>query len=179
VVRRGATPLAEVGGYGLACDAHHITRPHPTGEGSITAMRQAITSSGLTVDDVDHVNAHGTATQNNDSVEALVINQVFGKRRVPVTSIKGMIGHCMGASSAMEAVACVMTIQTGIIPPTTNYETPDPECDLDIVANVPRDVTKSGGKIDVVLNNALAFGGYDAVVCFARPDRLPRGAGMA
>jgi len=179
VVRRGATPLAEVGGYGLACDAHHITRPHPTGEGSITAMRQAISSSGLTEDDVDHVNAHGTATPNNDSVEALVINQVFGKRRVPVTSIKGMIGHCMGASSAMESVACVMTIQTGIIPPTTNYETPDPECDLDIVANVPRDVTKTGGRIDVVLNNALAFGGYDAVVCFARPDRLPRGAGMA
>jgi len=179
VVRRGATPLAEVGGYGLACDAHHITRPHPTGEGSIKAMRQAISSSGLTEDDIDHVNAHGTATQNNDSVEALVINQVFGKRRVPVTSIKGMIGHCMGASSAMEAVACVMTIQTGIIPPTTNYETPDPECDLDIVANVPRDVTKAGKQIDVVLNNALAFGGYDAVVCFARPDRLPRGAGMA
>lgn len=172
VVRRGATPLAEVGGYGLACDAHHITRPHPEGTGSIAAMRQAIASSGLTPNDVDHINAHGTATPNNDSVEALVINKVFGERRIPVTSLKGMIGHCMGASSAMEALACVMTIQTGIIPPTINYETPDPECDLDIVANVARQT-----KVDVVLNNALAFGGYDAVVCFARPGLLPRGAG--
>lgn len=175
VVRRGATPLAEVGGYGLACDAHHITRPHPEGAGSIAAMRQAIESSGLTPDDVDHVNAHGTATPNNDSVEALVIRKVFADRRVPVTSIKGMIGHCMGASSAMEAVACVMTLETGVIPPTTNYETPDPECDLEIVANTAR----SHAGIDVVLNNALAFGGYDAVVCFARPGRLPRGAGIA
>ncbi|MDX2262450.1 MAG: beta-ketoacyl-[acyl-carrier-protein] synthase family protein [Gemmatimonadales bacterium] len=173
VVRRGATPLAEVGGYGLACDAHHITRPHPDGAGSITAMRQAIESSGLTVGDVDHVNAHGTATPNNDSVEALVIRKVFGERAIPVTSIKSMIGHCMGASSAMEAIACVMTLQTGIIPPTTNYETPDPECPLEIVANVAQERS-----VDVVLNNALAFGGYDAVVCFAKPGRLPRGAGM-
>lgn len=174
VVRRGATPLAEVGGYGLACDAHHITRPHPEGAGSIAAMRQAISASGLTPDDIDHINAHGTATPNNDSVEALVINKIFGARRVPVTSIKSMIGHCMGASSAMEALACVMTIQTGIIPPTMNYDTPDPDCDLDVVANTPRTM-----KVDVVLNNALAFGGYDAVVCFARPGHLPRGAGVA
>ncbi|UJR79903.1 beta-ketoacyl-[acyl-carrier-protein] synthase family protein [Sandaracinus amylolyticus] len=173
VVRRGAVPLAEVGGYGLACDAHHITRPHPDGAGSITAMRQAIESSGLTIDDVDHINAHGTATPNNDSVEALVIRKVFGERRIPVTSIKSMIGHCMGASSAMESIACVMTLQTGIIPPTTNYETPDPECPVDVVANVAQE-----HDVDVVLNNALAFGGYDAVVCFAKPGRLPRGAGM-
>jgi 3-oxoacyl-(acyl-carrier-protein) synthase len=138
-------------------------------------MRQAITSSGLTPDDIDHINAHGTATPNNDSVEALVIRKIFGERRVPVTSVKSMIGHCMGASSAMEAVVCVMTLQTGIIPPTTNYETPDPECDLDVVANEAR----RGQEIDVVLNNALAFGGYDAVVCFARPGHLPRGAGVA
>ena len=174
VRRRGATPLAEVGGYGLACDAHHITRPHPEGAGSITAMRQAIHSSGLTLDDIDHINAHGTATPNNDSVEARVINEVFGDRRIPVTSVKGMIGHCMGASSAMEAVACVMTLQTGIIPPTIHYETPDPECDLNLVAN-----TAIEAQVDVVLNNALAFGGYDAVVCFAKPGRLPRGAGVA
>lgn len=175
VVRRGARPFAEVGGYGLACDAHHITRPHPEGAGSIAAMRQAIAASGLSPDEVDHVNAHGTATPNNDSVEALVIRKVFGDRRIPVTSIKSMIGHCMGASSAMEAVACVMSIETGIIPPTTNYTTPDPECDVNVVANVARQFDR----IDVVLNNALAFGGYDAVVCFARPGRLPRGAGTA
>jgi 3-oxoacyl-[acyl-carrier-protein] synthase II len=173
VVRRGATPLAEIGGYGLACDAHHITRPHPEGAGSITAMRQAIESSGLTPADIDHVNAHGTATPNNDSVEALVIRKVFGGRAIPVTSIKSMIGHCMGASSAMEAVACVMTLQTGIIPPTTTFETPDPECPVDVVAKVAQE-----HPVDVVLNNALAFGGYDAVVCFAKPGRLPRGAGV-
>lgn len=175
VVRRGARPMAELGGYGLACDAHHITRPHPEGAGSITAMKQAIESSGLSIDDIDHINAHGTATPNNDSVEALVINKVFGGRRIPVTSIKSMIGHCMGASSAMEAIACVMTLETGVVPPTTNYDTPDPKCDLEIVANTSRRIEG----IDVVLNNALAFGGYDAVVCFAKPGRLPRGAGMA
>ena len=173
VARRGATPLAEVGGYGLACDAHHITRPHPDGEGSITAMRLALESSRIGPDEVDHINAHGTGTSANDSVEAAVIRKIFGDRPLPVTSIKSMIGHCMGASSAMEAVACVMSLQTGIIPPTINYETPDPECPVDVVANTK----KTDVKIDVVLNNALAFGGYDAVVCFARPGRLPEGAG--
>jgi 3-oxoacyl-[acyl-carrier-protein] synthase II len=135
-------------------------------------MREAIASSHLSVEDVDHVNAHGTATPANDSIESHVLNAVFGDRRVPTTSIKSMIGHCMGASSAIEAVACVMSIEHGLVPPTTNFETPDPECDLDIVANVPRKA-----RCDVVLNNALAFGGYDAVVCLAKPGRLPEGAG--
>lgn len=173
VARRGAHPLAEVGGYGLACDAHHITRPHPEGEGSLAAMRQAIRSSRITPDEVDHINAHGTGTTANDAIEAKVIREVFGERELPVTSIKSMIGHCMGASSAMEAVACVMTLQTGIIPPTIHYETPDPECPVQVVAN-----EKAEAKVDVVLNNALAFGGYDAVVCFANPGRLPEGTGL-
>jgi len=172
VVRRGATPLAEVGGYGLACDAHHITRPHPEGEGSLKAMRHALESSRIDADEVDHINAHGTGTSANDSVEAKVIKAMFGDRDLPVTSIKSMIGHCMGASSAMEAAACIMSIQTGVLPPTINYETPDPDCDLRIVAN-----EKMERKVDIVLNNALAFGGYDAVVTFARPGRLPEGAG--
>ncbi len=175
VVRRGAAVLAEVGGYGLACDAHHITRPHPEGEGSISAMRQAIEASGITPDEVDHINAHGTGTHANDAIEAKVIRAIFGDRPLPITSIKSMIGHCMGASSAMEAVACIMTLQTGIIPPTIHYETPDPECALSIVANTAR----RDAKVDIVLNNALAFGGYDAVVCFARPGRLPADAGEA
>lgn len=174
LVRRGGTPLAEIGGYGLACDAHHITRPHPEGEGSISAMRQAIEASRIRPDEVDHINAHGTGTTANDQIEAKVIRQIFGERRVPVTSIKSMIGHCMGASSAMEALACVMTLETGIIPPTMNYETPDPECPVEVVANAPREA-----KVEVVLNNALAFGGYDAVVCFAKEGRLPEGAGEA
>lgn len=168
-VRRGATALAEVGGYGLACDAYHITRPHPEGTGNVRAMREAIARSGLTLDDVDFINAHGTGTSANDSVESKVIREVFGDRRVPLTSVKSMIGHCMGASSALEAVTCVETILSGLYPPTMNYESPDPECDVDVVANAPRK-----GPADVVLNNALAFGGYDAVLCLARPGRLPQ-----
>jgi 3-oxoacyl-[acyl-carrier-protein] synthase II len=171
--KRGANLLAEVGGYGLACDAHHITRPHPTGKGSITAMREAIASSGITPAEVDFVNAHGTATAANDQVEAMVMHEVFGERRVPISSIKSMIGHCMGAASALEAVACVETTLTGLYPPTIHYEEPDPECDVAVVAN-----RVQSGKHDVVLNNSLAFGGYDAVVTFARPGVLPppRGA---
>lgn len=171
-MKRGATILAEVGGYGLACDAHHITRPHPEGEGSVLAMRRAIESSGITADDVDFVNAHGTGTDANDKVEAAVMGKVFGGRRVPVSSMKSMIGHCMGAASALEAVACVETVLTGIYPPTMGYETPDPECQLDVVANAPRE-----GKHNVVLNNALAFGGYDAVLAFAKPGVLPETVG--
>lgn len=166
--RRGATLLAEVGGFGLACDAHHITRPHPDGEGSIVAMLHAIASSGISPDDVDYVNAHGTGTPSNDETESRVMHQVFGERPVPISSIKSMIGHCMGASSALEAVSCVMTVTTGVYPPTTGYETPDPACDVNLVAN-----ESAQGKADVVLNNSLAFGGYDAVLCFARPGCLP------
>jgi 3-oxoacyl-[acyl-carrier-protein] synthase II len=168
MVRRGATPLAEVGGYGLACDAHHITRPHPDGAGSIDAMRAAIESSGITPDDVDFINAHGTATVANDAVEAKVIRTIFGDRRIPVSSIKSMVGHCMGASSAIEAVSCILTIQSGVYPPTIGFEEQDPEIDLDVIANKP-----AKGKADIVLNNALAFGGYDAVLTLARPGVLP------
>jgi 3-oxoacyl-[acyl-carrier-protein] synthase II len=168
VVRRGGLALAEVGGCGLSCDAHHITRPHPEGAGSLAAMLEAIAKSGITADGVDFVNAHGTGTSANDKIESLVIQQVFGGRSVPVSSLKSMIGHCMGAASALEAIACVMTVQTGVYPPTVSYETPDPECDVNLVANAART-----GKADVVLNNSLAFGGYDAVVTFARPYVLP------
>ena len=167
-VRRSASAFAEVGGSGLACDAHHITRPHPEGTGSLNAMREAIARSGITPDDVDFVNAHGTGTVANDKVESLVIREVFGDRPIPVSSMKAMLGHCMGAASALEAVACVLTVQTGIYPPTMSFETPDPECNVDLVANASR-----RGKSDIVLNNSLAFGGYDAVVAFARPGRLP------
>jgi 3-oxoacyl-[acyl-carrier-protein] synthase II len=167
-VRRGAKLLAEVGGYGLTCDAYHITRPHPEAAGSIEAMKQALVRSGIGPGDVDFVNAHGTGTRANDQAEAKVIREVFGERRVPISSIKSMIGHCMGGASALEAVSCVMTIEEGIYPPTIAYETPDPECDLDVVANVARK-----GKADILLNNSLAFGGYNAVTCFARPGVLP------
>jgi 3-oxoacyl-[acyl-carrier-protein] synthase II len=167
-VRRGAQLSAEVGGYGLSCDGYHITRPHPDAVGSIAAMRGAIDRSGITPADVDFVNAHGTGTRANDAAEAKVMSDVFAGRRVPISSVKSTLGHCMGAASALEAVACVMTLETGIYPPTVGYETPDPECDLDVVANVSRK-----GKADILLNNSLAFGGYNAVVCFARPGVLP------
>ncbi len=167
-VRRGATALAEVGGYGIACDAYHITRPHPEATGTVRALREAIARSGLTPDEVDFVNAHGTATRANDQVEARAMREVFGDRRVPISSVKSMIGHTMGAASAIEAVTCIETVLSGVYPPTIHYETPDPECDLDVVANVPR-----RGASDVVINNSLAFGGYDALVCFARVGRLP------
>jgi 3-oxoacyl-[acyl-carrier-protein] synthase II len=167
-VRRGATAQAEVGGYGLSCDAYHITRPHPDAVGSIAAMRRAIEYTGISPDQVDFVNAHGTGTRANDSAEAKVMKDVFGDRRVPISSVKSLLGHCMGAASALEAIACVMTLETGIYPPTIGYETPDPDCDVNVVANVSRT-----GKHDVVLNNSLAFGGYNAVTCFARPDVLP------
>jgi len=167
-VRRGASVLAEIGGCGLACDAHHITRPHPGGAGSLAAMRDAIARSGITPDQVDFINAHGTGTQANDKVESHVVREVFGDRLVPISSLKSMIGHCMGAASALEAVACVMTVQTGVYPPTVGFETPDPECAVNLVAN-----RASSGRADIVVNNSLAFGGYDAVVTFARPGVLP------
>jgi 3-oxoacyl-[acyl-carrier-protein] synthase II len=166
--RRDAQLLAEVGGYGLSCDAYHITRPHPEAAGSITAMREAIERSGIRPADIDFINAHGTGTRHNDAAEAKVVREVFGDTSVPISSMKSMLGHCMGAASALEAIGCVFTLQTGIYPPTIGYETPDPECDLDVVANVAR-----RGKSDVVLNNSLAFGGYNAVTLFARPGVLP------
>lgn len=166
--KRGASLFAEIGGYGLTCDGYHITRPHPEALGSIGAMRQAIERSGIGADAIDFVNAHGTGTKANDAAEAKVMKDVFGDRKVPISSMKSLIGHCMGAASAIEAVGCVFTLETGIYPPTVGYETPDPECELDVVANVARK-----GKADVVLNNSLAFGGYNAVACFARPGILP------
>lgn len=167
-VRRGARAQAEVGGYGLSCDAYHITRPHPEAAGSISAMREAITRSGLTPDAVDFVNAHGTGTKHNDAAEAKVLRDVFGDRKVPISSMKSMLGHCMGAASALEAIGCIFSIETGIYPPTLGFQTPDPECDVDVVANVARQ-----GKADVVINNSLAFGGYNAVSIFAKPGVLP------
>ncbi len=167
-VERGAKLLAEVGGHGMTCDAYHITRPHPEAAGSIGAMRQAIERSGLRVDDIDFVNAHGTGTRHNDAAEAKVMKNVFGERRVPISSMKSMLGHCMGAASALEAIGCVMTLEEGVYPPTIGYETPDPECDVDVVANQAR-----SGAHDIVLNNSLAFGGYNSVTCLARPYKLP------
>jgi len=169
--RKAASLLAEVGGHGMTCDAYHITRPHPEAVGSIGAMRQAIERSGISPDAIDFVNAHGTGTKANDAAESKVMREIFGDRKVPISSMKSMLGHCMGAASALEAIGCIMTLEKGVYPPTIGYETPDPECDVAVVANHAR-----SGAHDIVLNNSLAFGGYNSVTCLAKPYKLPEAA---
>jgi 3-oxoacyl-[acyl-carrier-protein] synthase II len=162
---RGARIYAEVLGYGLSCDAHHMTAAHPEGEGAMRAMSVALRESGLSTDDVDYLSAHGTGTPTNDRVESIAVRSLFGARapQVPMSSIKSMLGHTMGAASAIEAVACALALDTGMIPPTMNFEEPDPEFDLDYVPNQAR---RSNPR--VVLNNAYAFGGNNASLCLAR-----------
>jgi 3-oxoacyl-[acyl-carrier-protein] synthase II len=162
---RGATIYAEVKGYGLRCDAHHMTAGHPEGDGAIRAMEAAIADAEVALDDIDYISAHGTGTPTNDRIESLALHRLFGDRAksLPMSSIKSMLGHTMGAASAIEAAACSLALHTGIVPPTINYEEPDPECEVDCVPNQAR-------KIDprVVLNNAYAFGGNNACLCLAR-----------
>lgn len=165
---RGARIYAEVLGYGVSCDSHHMTAAHPQGDGAIRAMSMALQESGLGPDDVDYISAHGTGTATNDRVESIAARRLFGDRadQVPMSSIKSMIGHTMGAASAIEAAACALALDTGMVPPTINYEEPDPECDLDYVPNQARQVDPR-----VVLNNAYAFGGNNASLCLARVSR--------
>ncbi|HYK91674.1 MAG TPA: beta-ketoacyl-[acyl-carrier-protein] synthase family protein [Acidobacteriota bacterium] len=162
---RSAHIYAEILGYGVSCDSHHMTAAHPQGEGAMRAMASAMRESGVSLKDVDYISAHGTGTPTNDRVESLAVRRLFGEcaDKVPMSSIKSMIGHTMGAASAIEAAACALSIETGIVPPTINYEVPDPECDLDYVPNQARRVDPR-----VVLNNAYAFGGNNASLCMAR-----------
>ncbi len=162
---RGAEIHAEVLGYGLSCDAHHMTAAHPEGDGAIRAMTEAIEQSGLNPHDVDYISAHGTGTPTNDRVETIAVRRLFGNEadRIPMSSIKSMIGHTMGAASAIEAAACALAVRTGVVPPTINYQDQDPECDLDYVPNEARVVHPR-----IVLNNAYAFGGNNASLCMAR-----------
>ncbi len=162
---RGAKIYAEVLGYGISCDAHHMTAAHPQGEGAVRAMASALRDSGVSIDAVDYISAHGTGTPTNDRAESIAVKSLFGERakRLPVSSIKSMIGHTMGAASAIEAAACALALDTGMLPPTINYEEPDPDCDLDYVPNVARQTNPR-----VVLNNAYAFGGNNASLCLAK-----------
>ena len=162
--RRGAHIYAEVSGYGVSCDTYHITGPDPQGKGAVNATANALKASGLTPEDIDYVCAHGTGTKPNDRVETLAMKKVFGDRakRVPMSSIKSMIGHSFGAASAIEAAACALVIETGMLPPTINYHEPDPECDLDYVPNVARE-----HKVNALLSNAYAFGGNCAVLALS------------
>jgi 3-oxoacyl-[acyl-carrier-protein] synthase II len=162
---RGATPLAEIVGYGTTCDAHHITSPSPGGVGGAEAMRLTLVDAGLQPEDVDYVNAHGTSTQANDSNETAAIKSALGDRahQIPVSSTKSMTGHLLGGSGGIEAVASVLAIGHNLVPPTINYHTPDPACDLDVVPNVARDHT-----VNVVLSNSFGFGGHNVCLAFRR-----------
>jgi 3-oxoacyl-[acyl-carrier-protein] synthase II len=164
-LRRGVPILAKVLGYGLSCDAHHITGPHPEGEGAAAAMRHALADAGASADDVGWVCCHGTGTLQNDRIEARAIHRVFGARarNLPVSSIKAVTGHMMGAASAVEAIACVHALHHSVLPPTWNQVHLDPECDLDVIPNAPREA-----RTRIVLNNSYAFGGNNACVAFTR-----------
>jgi 3-oxoacyl-[acyl-carrier-protein] synthase II len=165
-MRRNARILAELAGYGATSDAHHVVAPCADGEGAQRAMLEAIEDAGLTTEDVDYINAHGTSTPVNDEAETVAIKGVFNERAysIPVSSTKSMIGHSLGASGAIESVACLKAIETGIIPPTIHYETPDPECDLDYVPNKARKVED----VKAVLKNSFGFGGQNACLVFKR-----------
>ncbi|RUM90560.1 MAG: beta-ketoacyl-[acyl-carrier-protein] synthase II [Thermovibrio sp.] len=157
--RRGAKILAEVVGYGTSGDAYHMTAPAPEGEGAARAIENAIKDAGISPEEIDYVNAHGTSTKFNDLFETMAIKKALGEHayKVKISSIKSMIGHLLGAAGGVEVVSCVKTIETGIIPPTINYEEPDPECDLDYTPN-------KAVKADVryVLKNSFGFGGTNA-----------------
>ncbi len=162
---RGAKIYAEVLGYGVSCDAHHMTAAHPQADGAIRAMSAAMKSSGVGIGDIDYISAHGTGTPTNDRIESLAVRTLFAEyaTTIPMSSIKSMLGHTMGAASALEAAACALALDTGWIPPTINHEEPDPDCGLDIVPNQARLTNPK-----IVLNNAYAFGGNNASLCLGR-----------
>ena len=163
--KRGANIICEMVGYGATDDAYHITSPIPGGEGGAKAMSLAIEDAGITPDKIDYINAHGTSTKYNDSFETAAIKSVLGEHayKVAVSSTKSMTGHLLGAAGGVEAIACAMAIKEGFIPPTINYQNPDPECDLDVVPNV-------GRKADITyaMSNSLGFGGHNATIVFKR-----------
>ena len=162
---RGANILGELSGYGTTDDAHHISAPAENGAGAAMSMKLALENADLSTSDIGYINAHGTSTPLNDKSETAAIKTVFGEQayNVPVSSTKSMTGHLLGASGAVEAVFCIMAIREGILPPTINYQTPDPECDLDYVPNEPRKVSPTH-----VMSNSFGFGGHNATLIFSR-----------
>jgi 3-oxoacyl-[acyl-carrier-protein] synthase II len=162
---RGAKIYAEIIGYGLTGDAYHITAPAPDGEGAARCMQMALKDSGISPEEVDYINAHGTSTYYNDIYETLAIKTVFKEhaKKLPISSTKSMTGHLLGGAGGVESIFTILTICNGIMPPTINYETPDPECDLDYVPNQARK-----GSVRVALSNSFGFGGTNAVLAFKR-----------
>ena len=163
--RRGARVYAEIVGYGMTADAYHMTAPDPDGDGAVRAMTDALRDGGVRPEDVGYINAHGTSTPYNDRTETLAIKQVFGDhaRRLAVSSTKSMTGHLLGAAGGIEAIVTVLALQQGILPPTINYDKPDPDCDLDYVPNTARKT-----QVDVAVSNGFGFGGTNATLAFRR-----------
>jgi 3-oxoacyl-[acyl-carrier-protein] synthase II len=164
---RGARIYAEIIGYGLSCDAYHITAPHPEGLGGYEAMKNTLKDAGLKPEEIEYINAHGTSTIPNDKIETMAIKRLFGEHayKLAVSSTKSMLGHLLGAAGGVEAIITALALKNGVIPPTINYETPDPDCDLDYVPNKTR--TK---EFRYALSNSFGFGGHNACLAFARFD---------
>ncbi len=166
--RRGAHIYAEILGFGMTCDAYHMTAPEPSGKQAVRAIRLALQDADVKPHEIDYINAHGTSTPLNDKTETLVIKQVFGQHayKTPVSATKSMIGHLIGAAGSVELIATVLAMEHQIIPPTINYDVPDPECDLDYVPNVSRNAT-----IDFALKNSFGFGGKNSALVIKKYER--------
>jgi 3-oxoacyl-[acyl-carrier-protein] synthase II len=162
-LRRGAPILAEVVGYGSTSDAHHVTAPHPEGDGAAAAMLAACSDAGVAPADVGYVNAHGTSTLPNDRIETLALRRVWAGATPPVSSTKSMTGHTLGAAGALEALACIQAMTAGVLPPTINLDDPDPACEADHVANLARHVD-----VELSMTNSFGFGGHNASLLFRR-----------
>jgi len=158
---RGATIYGEIIGYGCSSDAYHLTAPAPGGAGAAQCMQVALDDAGISSDEVDYINAHGTSTPLNDKFETMAIKTVFGERayKLPISSTKSMHGHLLGAAGAAEAIVCMQAMENNLIPATINYEYPDPECDLDYVPNQPREAD-----IKIAMSNSFGFGGHNGVL---------------
>ena len=164
--RRGAGIMCRLAGWGNNTDGYHVTSPRPDGSGAVKCMSDALAKAGMKPEDIDYINAHGTSTPLGDPIETLAIKTLFGwddPEAPPVSSTNANTGHLMGAGGITEVIACIKAIQTGIIPPTLNYRTPDPRCDLDFVAEGPRKV-----KVDTAMSNALGFGGQNSTIIVTR-----------
>jgi len=159
--KRGAKIYCEIAGYGNTADAHHLTAPSPDGEGAARCMKAALRSGGLNPTDISYINAHGTSTPQGDVCETTAIKTVFGEhaRKLAVSSTKGATGHMLGAAGAVEMIVCTLAIKNGVVPPTINYTTPDPECDLDYVPNTAREMT-----VNAIVNNSFGFGGHNSTI---------------
>jgi len=166
-IARGAKIYGEVIGYGMSGDAYHITQPHPEGDGAIRALKKAFRSAGLQPEDIGYVNAHGTSTYYNDKLETHAIKEVFGEQayKTPISSTKSMTGHTLGAAGAIEALICLLAMRDSKLPPTINYEIPDPECDLDYIPNVARDASA-----EYALSNSFGFGGHNVTLILKRGE---------